>query len=74
MKLKESVFQLFGVILSKMRSLYVHAKIKNAISKFATFGQGSSLAYPFSISGVNHYDKFDNPDDSKNIWVFTGMT
>lgn len=73
MTFKETIIQLLGCFLQKMHSLYVHASIKNCISNFATFGQGSILAYPFSISGVNCYEKFDNPNDAKNIFIGKGV-
>lgn len=73
MRIKGFLYQLLGRIIQKMHSAYVHTVIKDCVSSFASFGQGSSLAYPFSISGINHYEKFENPNDAKNIYVGKGV-
>lgn len=70
---KKCVSSLLGTLVTRMHSLYVHTKIKSGISTFATFGDGSSLSYPFLISGVNHYEKFDNHNDAKNIFIGKGV-
>lgn len=65
--------ELFGGLLKRIHSLYVRADISDCKSTFATFGKGSSLGYPFLVSGVNRYDKFDNPNDAKNIFIGNGV-
>ena len=67
------VYQPLGNLLVKIHSLYVHVITKDCISTFATFGKGSSLAYPFSVSGVNRYEKFNNANDAKNIFIGKGV-
>lgn len=73
MTIKEIIYQFLGGILKKMHSGYVHSVTKDCISSFASFGEGSSLAYPFSVSGVNRYEKFDDPNDAKNIFIGKGV-
>lgn len=73
MVFKSTLYIIFGRLFSKMHSLYVHTMIKNSISTFASFGKGSSLAYPFLISGVNHYEGFENADEAKNIYIGEGV-
>lgn len=72
-KLSNVLVMLFGRILNKIHSVYVRSITKDCISTFASFGAGSSLAYPFSISGVNRYEKFDDPKDAKNIFIGNGV-
>lgn len=67
------VFKFLGGMIKTMHSLYVHTVIKDCISTFASFGKGSSLGYPFSVSGVNRYEVFDNPNDAKNIHIGKGV-
>lgn len=55
MKIKDNCFSLLGSILNCLHSLYVQAKIRNCIVNFASFGKGSSLGYPFLITGTNKY-------------------
>ena len=65
----KAIQRFLGRVLQKLHSLYVRVITKDCISTFATFGEGSRLSYPFSVSGVNRYEKFDNPNDAKNIFI-----
>lgn len=64
---------MIGKLLTKIHSLYVRERIKEGVAMFASFGKGSSLAYPYFIGGENRYDKFENPADAKNIFIGEGV-
>lgn len=42
-------------IISKFRNFYIHQITKQTVDSFASFGKGSTLGYPFRISGTNEY-------------------
>lgn len=65
----EHISEMIGTILRKFHSFYAKEERRRIVSTFAECGKNFSLGYPFLINGVNHYDRFDNPRDARNIHI-----
>lgn len=63
------ISEMIGTILRKMHSFYAREEQRRIVATFAECGKNFSLGYPFLINGVNHYDKFENPSDARNIHI-----
>lgn len=72
--MKLLVINAIGRFIDKINRLYDEYKSNSIISSFAEFGEGSHVGYPYNIVGVNVYEKFKNPDDSKNIHIGKGVS
>ena len=63
------ISEMIGTILRKIHSFYAREEQRRIVSTFAECGKNFTLGYPFLVNGVNHYDRFDNPSDARNIHI-----
>ena len=67
--MKKFFISVIGCIANKINSIYSIWSTNQIASTFAHIGKGSHVGYPFLISGVNVYERFEHENDAKNISI-----